>query len=256
MSSGADTSSAIGREARDLLRRASPTVRPGSRKEYLCALLANAVTALDRGDYAIAAVAAVRHQGLEIISVDANSLFSASDPRGHAEANAVSRLLGLTHAAPRNAASSVRPWPGLDTLGEIANGIYVRPLPELEDDSPSILYTSLEPCPMCTVVTLNAGIRRVWVAGRDDDAGSLAADGVHDMPPLWSAIQRAQGMDVDYFDPEAETDSDVHSIVALARQLFAASRARLDDDLSRGGLLALGGVDRTIENLQLNRISP
>lgn len=52
-----------------------------------------------------------------------------------------------------------------------------------------ILYSSLEPCPMCMTRILNAGIRKIYYLAEDDTGGM--ATRIDALPPFWR--QLAQG---------------------------------------------------------------
>jgi tRNA(Arg) A34 adenosine deaminase TadA len=55
-----------------------------------------------------------------------------------------------------------------------------------------VVYTTLEPCPMCTIALLNAGVKRV-VAGASDRSGQLISH-PNDISPYWKRIMQ----DVDH----------------------------------------------------------
>jgi tRNA(adenine34) deaminase len=46
-----------------------------------------------------------------------------------------------------------------------------------------VLYTSFEPCPMCTTRILNTGIRRILYAAPDPDGGMTSR--IDGLPPFW-----------------------------------------------------------------------
>lgn len=231
------TLEALATEAEALVTLGALEACAGTRDEYMCALLMGALAAWHRGDYPIAAIAALRRGDTEILSLASNTMFSRSDPRGHAEANAISQLVGLTRANRDVSRRLLHPWPGLQGLGTPEQGLYVRRIRAVQDNSASVLYTSLEPCPMCTVVVLNAGIHRVVVGEVDNLAGALAPSGVHDMPPLWLDVARRQGLEVDYVSSEGEDDL-ASRAAALTNRLFVAARREMDDGLGEAGLLA------------------
>mgnify|MGYP000884839974 CR=1 FL=1 len=56
-----------------------------------------------------------------------------------------------------------------------------------------VLYTSVEPCPMCLTRIINAGIRKVYYAAPDDNGGM--AHKLQDLPPFWQNM--AQGMTIE-----------------------------------------------------------
>ena len=53
-----------------------------------------------------------------------------------------------------------------------------------------VIYTSVEPCPMCLTRIINSGIKKVYYAAPDDNGGM--AHRVKDLPPVWRNME--QGM--------------------------------------------------------------
>ena len=66
--------------------------------------------------------------------------------------------------------------------------------PELRDPRSSmkglILYTSVEPCPMCLTRIINSGIKKVYYAAPDNNGGMVQR--FDNLPPFWRNM--AQGM--------------------------------------------------------------
>lgn len=78
-----------------------------------------------------------------------------------------------------------------------------------------VLYTSLEPCPMCLSRIINMGIRKVYWAAADPEGGM--GHKVRSLPPFWR--DRASGQ---LFEP-ARCSAELKR---LADQLFRHSMAR------------------------------
>jgi cytosine deaminase len=53
-----------------------------------------------------------------------------------------------------------------------------------------ILYTSLEPCPMCFARLITSGVRRVYYASADDHGGMVHK--LEQMPPAWIELAERQ----------------------------------------------------------------
>ena len=49
-----------------------------------------------------------------------------------------------------------------------------------------VLYTSIEPCPMCTARIINSGIKKVYYAAADDSGGM--GHRMEGLPPYWQAL--------------------------------------------------------------------
>jgi tRNA(Arg) A34 adenosine deaminase TadA len=215
---------------------ASPV--PFSATDYFSLLLERAKCAESEGNYAISAGVAARHRGVELLTLGANSVFAAQDPTGHAEVNAIKELRAVAVVAPDEREAVL-------SRGEREGSIIVRAAPC--DRTESILYTTLEPCPMCTVCIINAGIDRVVIAAEDPPSGSLANERLAKLPPLWPEL--AADLDVAWTQSEQPDATDTFLPAALLDELlkvFLRSRTRLDTDLSRHGTLDLNALGEAV----------
>ncbi len=208
--------------------------QPHSAEDYFALLLRRARQAESSGNYAISAAAVARHAGLEIVALGANSLFAGRNPTGHAEVNAIMTLRSI-ELAPRERLG--------ETLarGEADGSIVIRRAPD--DRSEAILYTTLEPCPMCTVCTINSGIDRVVIAAEDPPSGSLAPERLSALPELWP--QLAKEIDVVWAQSDDAAKLDSFLPASLREELidtFLASRERLDSRLSQQGTLDVAAL--------------
>ena len=213
----------------------SGTPEPFTAEDYFSLLLRRAQRAESEGNYAISAAAVARHGGIEVVALGANSLFAGRNPTGHAEVNAIMTLRSIAAApAERVAATLAR--------GEQEGSIVVRAAPS--NRSEAILYTTLEPCPMCTVCTINSGIGRVVIAAEDPPSGSFAPERLAALPDLWPDL--AKGIEVVWAQSDDAGSPESYLPPALLTELidtFLNSRKRLDSHLSEHGTLDLR-VDR------------
>lgn len=61
---------------------------------------------------------------------------------------------------------------------------------ERQDMRPYTLYSSLEPCPMCTLRLINAGVGRVLSIAPDEESGMART--IERLGPVWSGLAKRQ----------------------------------------------------------------
>lgn len=111
--------------------------------DYLVMSLLEAEIALEEGTYPIGAV--IVDDNGEIVSRGRNRVFSESDCTAHAEVDAI-RKAG-------------------HKLLDLTNKRFVK--------NDLTLYTTCEPCPMCTCTILLSGIKKIVWAADDDEYGGI-----------------------------------------------------------------------------------
>jgi tRNA(Arg) A34 adenosine deaminase TadA len=216
---------------------------PGT-QDYFELLRDRALRARDEGNYAISAALVIRERGVETVAIGANTVFGSRDPSGHAEMNAirVARELGLRGAVRRS---------------EDDESVIVRSIPGQERES--ILYTTLEPCPMCTVCIVNAGIQRVVVAAEDAPSGTMIEGRLQALPPLWPELAKAIELEVALCQSEDTADTATYLAPALRTELidiFLNSREPLDLALSSEGVLDIQAITAGAEMRLLRNAPP
>jgi tRNA(Arg) A34 adenosine deaminase TadA len=163
-----------------------------------------------------------------LVSVAGNALFSAAHPGAHAEMNALAAM----RAAISDGGLEIREWPGVSGVAFGPDpAVYRRPAGAVTTHAQISLYTTLEPCPMCTVALLNAGVNRVVVALADEQAGTLAPQRLSALPSVWPQLASERGLQVEFMDNDE----------AIAQQLgsiLERSKPEADARLSRRGVLA------------------
>ncbi len=190
-------SEALAAEARAAAALAAGRVSVTTR--VFAMLVPEVLAARARGDYAIAAGLHVPSTG--VLHHAANELFSRRDPAGHAELLVLRRHAGVAAGSDRT------------------------------------LYTTMEPCPMCTVAIINSGVRRVVVARADPASGAMLDGRLDLLPPVWPRLAAAQGLSAvlaEQDDPQHPHHLDPRVAAVLCR-LFDESQAALDRVLAGGG---------------------
>jgi tRNA(Arg) A34 adenosine deaminase TadA len=200
--------------ARRHVERRLPAAAPHSAEEMFLRLLDHGAQARAAGNYGIAAAFVLRASGTELVCFGENTVFSDQDPSGHAEMNALklARRLATADAAERSR-----------LLGDPRSTL-VRGAPH--DRTETLLYSTLEPCPMCTVALLNAGVGRVYVAEPDEAAGALLH--LDSLPPLWPKLAAARGVDVVLSTESTAEDRVSEDLVDLLKRLFLDGKDELD----------------------------
>jgi tRNA(adenine34) deaminase len=153
---------------------------------YFEILLEQARLAGVRGNYPIAAAVVVRREGDDHVYVASNAMFESNDPTAHAEITAIRHALHLerltvaaeTRERPRTVNPATRPH--------------------------IVLYSTLEPCPMCAVCALTAQVDQIVVAVPDSASGALSPDRVAGLAPIWT--QLARGVDIRFCQSRDPTD--------------------------------------------------
>jgi tRNA(Arg) A34 adenosine deaminase TadA len=211
----------------------------GSAHEYFSVLLKRAVRAGLRRDYGIAAAVVAPTLDTTIVSFGTNTVFSAADPTGHAEVNALRSLQRALRSMNRPDNKSLPLWRSAREVADSSSATFLR-ADSVAPPSQPLLYTTLEPCPMCTVAILNAGINTVVIATPDPRGGSLTLERLRGLPPLWQEMAAAHGVRALFVDPDDPDNHDTYVPPELAQHLgevFAASSPPLDQWLANGGLL-------------------
>lgn len=220
---------------------------PYSPAQYFALLLHRAVGAAERGDYGIAAAAVMRAHGVEVVSIGVNSMMTAHDPLGHAETKALAQLGCLDRGDQQ---FELHPWRSSADVSELDAAVLVRAAPN--DDSDFSVYATLEPCPMCTVALINAGVHNVVIAIEDPIAGVLMPTRLSALAPLWPLIAKRHQMQIQSSsnpDPDGTEPAVPRELLRLLEGVFAANRPALDDRLETRGVLDLGRVIQSVSRI-------
>jgi len=201
----------------------SPARDPYSHEEVFAELLQRGLEARRTGNYGIAAAYRVRSGGVELTAYGQNRMVSLGDPHAHAEMQAVQEAVKLLQTP----ASKLKSY---FNAQQASGGLKLRAAPTKKTET--ILYTTLEPCPMCTVgCVVNTGVTRVVIAHADPLAGQLNHNSETGLSPLWDETLKSHGTEVEYASTLSPTLSD------LLYSLFYDERSHLDEYLKERSLL-------------------
>jgi tRNA(Arg) A34 adenosine deaminase TadA len=242
--------SSAGLETDDFAATALASAEPYSDAEFFAMTLAAAMQAQAAGDYGIAAALVIRSHDTELIGLGRNSVLSSRDPLGHAEINAI-RAVHSALASPRaGRAQHARPWTGEIPLGSAAGAVFFRPARPGRParGTESLLYASLEPCPMCTVAIISSRIDRVVVATPDEQGGALAPERFARLPLAWSSLASRQGLVVDFASAQNPVAPIPAKLAARLSQAFSSTKHARDAEVSQGVLLN-GDIEAAIARL-------
>lgn len=218
------------------------SAEPFTAQEYFTILLSRAAEASRAGDYGIAAALVLRLNGIELVSIARNTAISESDPFGHAEANAIRNLREFLRRDADNSASKPLAWVDSRAVAKSSGNIYVRPISQTPVTSESIIYTTLEPCPMCAVAILNSRIQQVVIATPDEPGGVLAPERLAKLPGMWPQIAASQHLVVRFTASQPGEASEAYlpsTLAGLLKRVFWDTKDSRDAELSNGVLFNL-----------------
>jgi tRNA(Arg) A34 adenosine deaminase TadA len=215
------------------------SVQPYTADEYFTVLLGRAIQATLIGDYGIGAALVVRYQSVELVSVARNTAISGYDPFGHAEANAIRYLRDFMNLDPGERVQNILPWSDSLSVANSSNNIFVRPALLASPNEESVIYTTLEPCPMCTVAIMNSRIQSVIIATPDEPGGVLAPERLAKLPGIWPQLAASQHLQVSFTSSHSGDGPDAYipdRLSTLLRSAFWETKEAHDAELSKGVL--------------------
>lgn len=225
------------------------SIPPQSTEEYFALLLDRALRAQRMGDGGISAALAVRCHGFEIVSFGCNTVFSQRDPLGHAEVNAIRRLRDLITPSSSAVKRSISPWTNTSHLLHSDEDIFIRKT--RDSCCQSVLYTTLEPCPMCTVALITAGVDSVFIAVSDESTGALASGRLDFLPTTWPELARRQNIQV-YLSSSSPVDAPNFmppELTSMLSEVFLTSHEKLESRIVHEGILSASTVCGAVSEL-------
>jgi tRNA(Arg) A34 adenosine deaminase TadA len=223
-----------------------PPCAPYTAAEYYSALLGRAIQASRDGDYGIGAALVVRYPDVELVVLARNTVISQRDPLGHAESNAIRQLHDFLRLDASARLLNVLPWIDPVSAAEGSGNVFVRPASPVAPASPageSVLYATLEPCPLCTVAIMNSRIENVIIATPDELGGALAPRHLEKLPEIIPRIVASQGMSVKFASTKKDSDPCTYipePLSALLERIFWDTKEACDAKLAKGVLFEPG----------------
>src|ERR1700674_4889388 len=245
---GRPTESTVLADARECAAETLHSARLHSATEYFALLLDRATRAAERGDYGIAAAAVMCSDGVEVVSIGTNSMTTHGDPTGHAEIGALRQIAALSRNSPRAETSRASVWDSPTDALDTGTNLLTRSASIARSDLP--VYATLEPCPMCTVALINAGVDRVVVAVADPRAGALAPEHLSRLAPLWPEMVAGRRIQIEFLEPQTSASSHEMSIpralIENLKMVFDLTRTQLDGHLAKHGVLDFATIAKRV----------
>jgi tRNA(Arg) A34 adenosine deaminase TadA len=243
---------ALAQQATEYSVSSIASIEPHTAEEYFTILLDRAVHATKSGDYGISAALVIRYDDVELISFGQNTIISKRDPFGHAEANAICNLQRFMALDASDRIKAAAQWINPESVITSKNGmgIFIRSVSPSHTPE-SILYTTLEPCPMCTVAILNSRIQRVIIAIPDEPGGVLAPERLTRLPGVWPRIAASQGLQVAFTNSHPPGDTSTYispELSAMLNNIFWDTKAERDAEVSKG-VLFRSDLETSMKNI-------
>lgn len=227
---------AIVKEVEQYLQKLGPSLQRGTEPYYAAATLEEALKAFKEGNYGIGSVVIVKWKDKAYEFRGRNAMVTGYGLRDHAEARALERaviylatlrgkqLLSEPNTTP-NTTEPDRSYP-LDTdyLKSLTDGLHI--------------YGTLEPCPMCMIMMLNAGVKSSQSLAKDgelkmvngheiSDGGATATDDKFPTnPALWQFFRDKQGLRFTLYDKDPQ-------LADFGRRIFLETRQQISDFLAK-----------------------
>jgi len=243
---------ALAQQATEYSVSSIASIEPHTAEEYFTILLDRAVRATKSGDYGISAALVIRYDDVELISFGQNTIISRRDPFGHAEANAIRNFQRFMALDASDRIKAAAQWinPESVVTSRSGMGIFIRSVSPSRTPE-SILYATLEPCPMCTVAIMNSRIQRVIIAIPDVPGGVLAPERLTKLPEVWPRIAASQGLQVAFTDSHSPKGTSTYispELSAMLDNVFWDSKAERDAEVSKG-VLFRSDLGTSIKNI-------
>lgn len=194
-----------------------------SAEEYFVWLLSHGIAARLSGNYGISAAFVARIKGIEMIFFGKNTVITSNDPFGHAEMNAVRSAVDLLKLRGEKQTDLLK---NKEKRGEIM----IRKAPHNETEN--LLYSTLEPCPMCTAgAVINSGLQKVVVGIPDAFGGQLEESRLNALSPIWKEMAESHKLIVTFAqstDPSEKYSYVPLHLLSLLNDLFFETKKELD----------------------------
>lgn len=209
-----------------------------SAQEYFSLLLNRGRETRNRKNYGIAAAYILRIGGYELIFLGENNIISENNPHSHAEMDAVQQARVLLNCKTHEEANIAAPK--LIESGKFL----VRKAPH--DQIETLIYTTLEPCPMCTVGSvINTKVSKVVISTPDEYSGQMLEGRLEALAELWPRMAQNQNLQITVCQTEDPNQSESFlppDLKQLLNRLFFDTKEPLDNMLGNEGFLRYSPV--------------
>jgi tRNA(adenine34) deaminase len=224
-------------QAEEYVRSHLPEAAKYSTEEIFLILLGRAARAAKLGNYGIAAMTIAQESGTQVACIGENTLISSCDPTGHAELNSLDQLGNWLRGDTGDPDLQTLLWETGLEVSASRHGLWRRPAPVV---TPGLtLFATLEPCPMCTVAIINAGVEKVVVAIEDPAGGALVSSRLSRLGSVWLDLAKARGLKVELVSSRGRGISR-HSISLVLQTLLRGVLEQTREPVDR--LLLARGV--------------
>ncbi len=231
-----EKSPAIATELAAYLSDQKPLVERGTEEYYALVALGQALKAFNEGNYGIGAAVLLKWKDKIYEFRDSNAMVTGYRLRDHAEARALDRaVVILSELEDRPVSESERARLGSTITADdtyLVDTDYLRQLPDGLH-----VYGTLEPCPMCMIMMLNAGVKSSISLARDGDLADVGGQTISDgsamatadkfksTPRVWQTIREGQGLEFKLFSGDQR-------LCDLGLRIFLETREKIDDMLA------------------------
>lgn len=230
--------SAVAAEVERYLAEIGPQLKRGEELYYAAEALREALLAFKEKNYGIGSITILKWKGMIYEFRGRNAMVSGYGLRDHAEARALERAVAHFAKLRGKIVKEVEDE-DLDDVKPDADYAVQTPYCKSLPDGLHV-YGTLEPCPMCMVMMLNAGVKRSISLAKDGELqplnGRIVSNGAAlatddkftGAPAVWQYIRNRQRLHFELYYGDSR-------LADLGLRIFLETRQEIDDWLAQQG---------------------